>query len=153
ELAKRLGARGISGLQAYSPASHHAMLAGFPYIDAIVADAVNVPPITDASPTVIDDIDINSQGDLSVNEGRAAAQAQPAGTAKRADKARATVRKAVASVQAKVAKVFGTFKAKAKVTGKSTVGKAKTTIKKAKTSVAKAKTKAKAKLKAKSKRR
>ncbi len=111
ELAKRLAARGISGLQAYSPASHHAMLTGFPYIDAIVADVPNVPPITDASPKVIDDIDINSRGDLMVSENASPKTARPAASG-RAKGVKGTVGKAVGKAKAKVAKVVKKAKAK-----------------------------------------
>jgi spermidine synthase len=67
EIAKRLQARGISGLQAYSPQTHHSMQVGFPFIDAIVKDAAKVPVITDSNPKVLDDIDIN-RGELMISE-------------------------------------------------------------------------------------
>lgn len=52
ELAARLEARGITGLHVYSPATHHAMQVGFPYIDAIRSAARDARPITDADDVV-----------------------------------------------------------------------------------------------------
>ena len=62
EIAKRLKARGISGLKAYSPTTHHSMLGEFPFIGELLADLKSVPIITDAKPVVLDDIDINRDG-------------------------------------------------------------------------------------------
>jgi spermidine synthase len=59
ELTKRLGIRGISGLHAYTPQIHHAMLAEFPFIGELLKDIASVPVITDHEPKVLDDIDIN----------------------------------------------------------------------------------------------
>ena len=39
EIAKRLAARKISGLQAYSGETHHAMMTAYPYIAEIAAGA------------------------------------------------------------------------------------------------------------------
>jgi len=67
ELGNRLKARGITGLKAYTPATHHAMLAEFPFIGELVRDQNSVPVITDSKPTVLDDIDIN-RGSLEMRE-------------------------------------------------------------------------------------
>ena len=69
ELAKRLTARGIKGLQVYSPATHHSMLVEFPFVAKLVEESKKVPIITDANPKVIDDIDINNDGDLILSSG------------------------------------------------------------------------------------
>jgi spermidine synthase len=70
EIGNRLAARRISGLQAYSPATHHGMLAEFPFVAEIARGAANVPPITDANPKVLDEIDINRGGELALSEGK-----------------------------------------------------------------------------------
>ena len=67
ELGNRLKARGITGLKAYTPATHHSMLAEFPFIGDLVRDQKSVPIITDSKPTVLDDIDIN-RGALEMRE-------------------------------------------------------------------------------------
>jgi spermidine synthase len=67
ELANRLKARAIKGLHAYTPETHHSMLAEFPFIGELVRDIKSVPPITDKNPKVIDDIDIN-RGSLELRE-------------------------------------------------------------------------------------
>ncbi len=59
EIERRLAARGIDGLQVYSPATHHSMQVGFPYIDAIRAGARDVRPVTDADDGFDDAIDVN----------------------------------------------------------------------------------------------
>lgn len=51
-LQRRLEARGIDGLRVYSPATHHSMQVGFPYIDAIRSAARDARPITDADDVV-----------------------------------------------------------------------------------------------------
>ncbi len=68
ELGKRLAARKILGLHAYSPETHHSMLVEFPFIGELVRGAKDVPPITDANPKVLDDIDINRGGTLVLRE-------------------------------------------------------------------------------------
>ena len=88
EIAKRLKERGISGLKAYSPTTHHSMLGEFPFIGELLADLQSVPVITDGKPTVLDDIDIN-RGSLDLRE----AGATPAG---KPTKAKAPTKKAVA---------------------------------------------------------
>ncbi len=67
EIAKRLKERGITGLKAYSPTTHHSMLGEFPFIGELLADLQSVPVITDGEPTVLDDIDIN-RGSLNLRE-------------------------------------------------------------------------------------
>jgi spermidine synthase len=52
-LAQRLHARGVGGLHAYTPDSHHAMQAGFPFIDALREQAAGLPIITDAHSTFV----------------------------------------------------------------------------------------------------
>lgn len=76
ELAKRLQLRGIEGLQVYTPAIHHSMLVPFPFVAELVAGAADVPAITDASPKVIDDIDINSGEQLVLSDNTVAAKAK-----------------------------------------------------------------------------
>lgn len=84
ELAKRLAARGINGLQVYSPATHHSMLVEFPFVGKLIEESKRVPIITDANPKVIDDIDINNDGDLVLSESgsRKAAKTKPKAKAK-----------------------------------------------------------------------
>ena len=81
EIAARLKARGISGLRAYSPSTHHSMLGEFPFISDLLAKIHTVPVITDGKPVVLDDIDIN-RGSLEMSEAGAkkvkAAKAKPA---------------------------------------------------------------------------
>lgn len=67
ELQKRLDARGIKGLHAYTPQTHHGMLAEFPFVADLFKDLKSVPVITDKSPKVLDDIDIN-RGSLELRE-------------------------------------------------------------------------------------
>ena len=67
ELAKRLKDRGISGLKAYTPTTHHSMLGEFPFISELLAKKHTVPVITDGKPVVLDDIDIN-RGSLDMRE-------------------------------------------------------------------------------------
>ena len=68
DIDARLRARGVTGLQCYTGATHHSMLTPMPFLADLVAGAAQVPPITDAEPRVLDDIDINSQGDLTLRE-------------------------------------------------------------------------------------
>jgi spermidine synthase len=77
ELAKRLQGRGIDGLHVYTPATHHSMLVEFPFVSKLIAEAKRVPIITDANPKVIDDIDINSGGDLTLIEGTTGGAGSP----------------------------------------------------------------------------
>ncbi len=67
ELGSRLKNRGISGLKAYTPQTHHSMLGEFPFIGDLVRTQGEVPVITDDKPTVLDDIDIN-RGSLELRE-------------------------------------------------------------------------------------
>jgi spermidine synthase len=67
ELGKRLAERKISGLKAYTPQTHHGMLAEFPFISDLFKDLKSVPVISDKSPKVLDDIDIN-RGSLELRE-------------------------------------------------------------------------------------
>jgi spermidine synthase len=89
EIAKRLKERGISGLKAYTPATHHSMLGEFPFVGELLAKKHTVPVITDGKPVVLDDIDIN-RGSLELSEvsapKKAAAKKKPAAKAKKAAK-------------------------------------------------------------------
>ena len=67
ELGTRLAARKIKGLHAYTPQTHHGMLAEFPFISDLLKDLKSVPIISDKSPKVLDDIDIN-RGSLELRE-------------------------------------------------------------------------------------
>jgi spermidine synthase len=67
EIGKRLDARRIKGLRAYTPETHHSMLVPFPFIADLLKDLGSVPPITDKDPKVLDDIDIN-RGALEMKE-------------------------------------------------------------------------------------
>jgi spermidine synthase len=67
EIANRLKARGIGGLKAYTPTTHHSMLGEFPFVGDLLAKIHTVPVISDAAPTVLDDIDIN-RGSLELRE-------------------------------------------------------------------------------------
>jgi spermidine synthase len=67
ELQKRLDARKVTGLHAYTPQTHHGMLAEFPFIGDLLRDMGKVPVITDKDPKVLDDIDIN-RGSLELRE-------------------------------------------------------------------------------------
>lgn len=107
EIAKRLKARGISGLKAYSPTTHHSMLGEFPFIGELLADLKSVPIITDAKPVVLDDIDINRDGlDLREVSDKPAKKKAKKATTKATTKAAAkkSAPKAVKKVAKKVAK-------------------------------------------------
>ena len=130
ELTKRLGLRGIEGLQVYTPATHHSMLVPFPFVADLVAGAADVPAITDAASKVIDDIDINSEGDLVLTDGVestvASAKARPTraarvlATAKAKAKPAATKAKAALKKPAKaVGKALRAVAAKAKPKAKA----------------------------------
>ncbi len=67
ELGNRLAARKIGNLKAYTPQTHHSMLAEFPFIGDLLKDMKSVPVITDKNPKVLDDIDIN-RGALEMKE-------------------------------------------------------------------------------------
>jgi spermidine synthase len=66
-IGNRLKGRSITGLKSYTPATHQSMLVEFPFIGELVRGAADVPPITDANPKVIDEIDIN-RGALAMRE-------------------------------------------------------------------------------------
>ncbi len=59
DLARRLMDRQVQGLEVYTPASHHAMQVEYPYISGLRAKLDWVPLITDADPTIVDEIDLN----------------------------------------------------------------------------------------------
>ena len=101
ELAKRLQLRGIKGLQVYTPAIHHSMLVPFPFVAELVAGAADVPAITDASPKVIDDIDINSGEQLVLSDNTVVAKAKTVlkNVATAVKKAAKAVRKVVKPVK------------------------------------------------------
>lgn len=107
EIAARLKARGISGLHAYTPTTHHSMLGEFPFVGDLLAKMTTVPVITDGKPVVLDDIDIN-RGSLELSE----VSAKPAAKAKAKP-----AKKAAAKKPAKA-------KAKAKPAAKKAKGKA-----------------------------
>ena len=90
EIASRLAARGIRGLKAYTPQTHHSMLGEFPFISDLLANIHTVPVISDASPIVLDDIDIN-RGSLELSEvsadGKPVKAAKPKPSAVKAAKA------------------------------------------------------------------
>ena len=101
EIAARLVARGIGGLHAYSPQTHHSMLGEFPFISDLLADLHSVPVITDASPVVLDDIDIN-RGSLELREVPASpAKPKAPATAKATAKAKAKARPSAAKAKTK----------------------------------------------------
>lgn len=58
-LGRRLLDRGVGSLEVYTPDTHHAMQVAYPYVAALRAKNDWVPPITDADPTVVDEIDLN----------------------------------------------------------------------------------------------
>ena len=60
EIDRRLAERDIAGLHLYDGASHHGMQVGYPWIRQLEADSADVPIVTDADPTFIDEIDINN---------------------------------------------------------------------------------------------
>ena len=126
ELAKRLKDRGISGLKAYTPTTHHSMLGEFPFISELLAKKHTVPVITDGKPVVLDDIDIN-RGSLDMRE----ASAKPAKkAAKKKPAKKAVAKKAPAKKKAapkKLAKPAPkkSGKSTGKSTGKSKAGKKK----------------------------
>lgn len=59
ELAGRLARRGIDGLQVYTPDTHHAMQAAFPFVTRLRERAGELPVVTDAAPRFEDEIDLN----------------------------------------------------------------------------------------------
>jgi spermidine synthase len=99
EIAKRLKDRGISGLKAYTPTTHHSMLGEFPFVGDLLAKKHTVPVITDSKPVVLDDIDIN-RGSLDLRE----VGAKPARKAKPVVKKPAKKAAAKAKPAKKVAK-------------------------------------------------
>lgn len=100
EIAKRLKDRGISGLKAYTPTTHHSMLGEFPFVGELLAKKHTVPVITDGKPVVLDDIDIN-RGSLDLRE----VSAKPAKKAKPAAKKPAKKAAAKAKPAKKVTKI------------------------------------------------
>ncbi|GDY14550.1 polyamine aminopropyltransferase [Planctomycetota bacterium] len=68
EIGVRLNARGVSGLHCYNGATHRSMQVPMPFIQELVDGAPSLPAITDASPKVLDDIDIN-RGSIEIREG------------------------------------------------------------------------------------
>jgi spermidine synthase len=102
EIAKRLKDRGISGLKAYTPSTHHSMLGEFPFIGELLAKKHTVPVITDGKPVVLDDIDIN-RGSLDMRE-VSAKPAKAAAKKKPAKKAPTKAKKAAPKKAAKPAK-------------------------------------------------
>ena len=99
EIAKRLKERGISGLKAYTPATHHSMLGEFPFVGELLAKKHTVPVITDGKPVVLDDIDIN-RGSLDMRE----VSAKGAKPAKKAASKKPVKKAAKAKPAKKVAK-------------------------------------------------
>ena len=64
----RLKARGVSGLQCYTGATHHGMHATMPFVQKLLDTMDQVPVITDASHLILDEIDLNSTGKLTLTE-------------------------------------------------------------------------------------
>ena len=123
EIASRLAARGIGGLKAYSPQTHHSMLGEFPFIGELLGDLHAVPVITDGSPVVLDDVDIN-RGSLELREvsaakPKAAATAKPVATTK----AKATAKPKATAKATVTAKPKAKAKAKAKAKTAANAGK------------------------------
>ena len=58
-IRERLATRGITGLQVYTPQSHHAMQVSYPFVDDIRAAAGETPVVTDAASQFVDEIDLN----------------------------------------------------------------------------------------------
>lgn len=106
EIAKRLKDRGISGLKAYTPTTHHSMLGEFPFVGELLAKKHTVPVITDGKPVVLDDIDIN-RGSLDLREVSAKPAKKAAAKKKPAKKAPAKAKKAAPKKAAKPAKKAG----------------------------------------------
>ncbi len=82
EITKRLKSRGIKGLKAYTPETHHSMLGEFPFIAELKAQMKSVPIITDKKPIVLDDIDIN-RGSLEMTEAKVTKAKTPKAKAKK----------------------------------------------------------------------
>jgi spermidine synthase len=101
EIAKRLKNRGIKGLKASTPTTHHSMLGEFPFIGDLLKELHTVPVITDKKPVVLDDIDIN-RGSLELTE----VGGNAAGKSEKTKKAPASKTKTVAkpATKAKSAK-------------------------------------------------
>ncbi len=68
DIGVRLNARGVSGLKCYNGATHQSMLTPMPFVQDLLDDLDSVPVITDKKPIVLDEIDINSSGHLTLNE-------------------------------------------------------------------------------------
>jgi spermidine synthase len=64
----RLKARGVSGLQCYTGATHHGMHATMPFVQRLLDTMDQVPVITDDSHEILDEIDLNSTGKLVITE-------------------------------------------------------------------------------------
>ena len=60
EIDRRLSDRAISGLHLYDGASHHAMRVDYPWIRQLIAEAPQLPIVTDAAHVFQDEIDLNS---------------------------------------------------------------------------------------------
>lgn len=70
ELRRRLATRGISGLEVYTPETHHSMQVAFPFVAKIRSEAAGVPVVTDANPKFLDEIDINrAHAPIQIREG------------------------------------------------------------------------------------
>ena len=68
EVSVRLNARGIAGLKCYNGATHQAMLTPMPFVQDLLDHMDEVPAITDRKHLVLDEIDINSQGKLTLSQ-------------------------------------------------------------------------------------
>ncbi len=68
EIDARLKERGVTGLDCYTGATHQAMLTVMPFLRELIDDANAVSPITDAFPRFLDEIDLNSDGGLSITQ-------------------------------------------------------------------------------------
>lgn len=64
----RLKARGVTGLQCYTGATHHGMHATMPFVQHLLDTMDQVPVITDGSHEILDEIDLNSTGKLTITE-------------------------------------------------------------------------------------
>ena len=66
-IKQRLAQRNIGPLQVYTADSHQSMTVTYPFIQTLVDSADQLPVITDAAPTFLDEIDLN-QGNAESDE-------------------------------------------------------------------------------------
>ena len=60
-IAQRIAVRDLGPLQVYTADTHLSMKVAYPFIQTLIDEASTLPIITDASPTFLDEIDLNQE--------------------------------------------------------------------------------------------